>query len=117
MITEFESLKAYNTFGVSAQARYFATFQTIEELRELLQNSTVRNNQRLILGGGSNMLFTRNFDGIVLKNELMGIEKISEDEHHYFVKSAAGEVWVRGRQSNAKHWGLWSGNKRRFSLA
>ena len=93
MITEFESLKAYNTFGVSAQARYFATFQTIEELRELLQNSTVRNNQRLILGGGSNMLFTRNFDGIVLKNELTGIEKISEDEHHYFVKSAAGEVW------------------------
>ena len=93
MITEFESLKAHNTFGVSAQARYFATFQTIDELRELLEHRTVRVNKRLLLGGGSNMLFTRNFDGIVLKNELKGIEKISEDEHHYYIKSAAGEVW------------------------
>jgi len=93
MITEFESLKAHNTFGVSAQARYFATFQTIDELRELLEHRTVRVNKRLLLGGGSNMLFTRNFDGIVLKNELKGIEKISEDEHDYYIKSPAGEVW------------------------
>ena len=93
MITEYESLKAYNTFGVSAQARYFATFRTNDELRELLQHPTVRGNKRLILGGGSNMLFTHNFDGVVLKNELKGIEKIAEDEHHYYVKSAAGEVW------------------------
>ncbi len=93
MITEFESLKSYNTFGVSAQARYFARFQSIDELRELLENKTVRENQRLVLGGGSNMLFTRNFDGIVLKNELKGIQKISEDEHYYFIQSAAGEVW------------------------
>jgi len=93
MITEHESLKAYNTFGVSAQARYFASFRTIDELRELLQQPTVRGNKRLILGGGSNMLFTHNFDGVVLKNELKGIEKIAEDEHHYYVKCAAGEVW------------------------
>lgn len=93
MITEYESLKAYNTFGVSAQARYFASFRTNDELRALLQHPTVRGNKRLILGGGSNMLFTHNFDGVVLKNELKGIEKISEDEHHYYVKSAAGEVW------------------------
>ena len=93
MITEFESLKAYNTFGVSAQARYFARFQSIEELRELLEHETIRTNKRLILGGGSNMLFTRNFDGVLLKNELKGIQKISEDEHHYFIQSAAGEVW------------------------
>ena len=93
MITEFESLKAYNTFGVSAQARYFARFQSIEELRALLEHETIRANKRLILGGGSNMLFTRNFDGVLLKNELKGIQKISEDEQHYFIQSAAGEVW------------------------
>jgi len=67
MITEYQSLKSLNTFGVPAQARYF--------------------------GGGSNLLFVNNFDGIVLKNELMGIETIQEDEHHYYVRSAAGEVW------------------------
>ncbi len=93
MITEFESLKAHNTFGVSAQARYFSAFQSIDELRELLEHPTVRENPRLVLGGGSNMLFVRNFDGIVIKNELKGIETIAEDEHHYYVKSAAGEVW------------------------
>lgn len=93
MITEFESLKPYNTFGISAQARYFAAFDSVDRLKELLEHTTVRNNRRLILGGGSNMLFVRNFDGIVLKNELKGIEKISEDEHHYYVRSAAGEVW------------------------
>jgi UDP-N-acetylmuramate dehydrogenase len=93
MIKEFESLKAYNTFGVSAQARYLATFQTLEELRELLEHDIVRNTKRLVLGGGSNMLFTRNYDGVVLKNELKGIETVSEDEHHYYIKSAAGEVW------------------------
>ena len=93
MITEYESLKPYNTFGISAQARYFAAFQSIEQLLELLDHKTVRENKRLVLGGGSNMLFVRNFDGIVLKNELMGIEKISEDEHYYFIRSAAGEIW------------------------
>jgi UDP-N-acetylmuramate dehydrogenase len=93
MITEYESLKPFNTFGVSANARYFATFQTLEQLQELLEHKTVRTNRRLILGGGSNMLFVRSFDGIVLKNELKGIEKIDEDEHHYYVHSAAGEIW------------------------
>ena len=93
MITEYQSLKSLNTFGVPAQARYFATFSSTEQLRELLAHSIVRNNQRLILGGGSNLLFVNNFDGIVLKNELMGIETIQEDDHHYYVRSAAGEVW------------------------
>jgi UDP-N-acetylmuramate dehydrogenase len=93
MITEYQSLKSYNTFGVPAQARYFTTFSTHEELRNLLNHALVKNNTRLILGGGSNMLFVRNFDGIVLKNELKGIEKVDEDDHHYYVKSAAGEIW------------------------
>ena len=93
MITEYESLRPYNTFGVSAQSRYFATFQTLDQLRELLEHKIVREHKRLILGGGSNMLFVRNFGGIVLKNELKGIEKIAEDEHHFYVQSAAGEIW------------------------
>jgi UDP-N-acetylmuramate dehydrogenase len=93
MISEYESLKPYNTFGVTAQARYFASFGSVEQLRELLAHPTVKQNQRLVLGGGSNMLFVRNFDGIVLKNELKGIETVAEDEHHYYVKSSAGEVW------------------------
>ncbi|MEI8059541.1 MAG: UDP-N-acetylmuramate dehydrogenase, partial [Ferruginibacter sp.] len=49
--------------------------------------------QTLILGGGSNILFTKNFDGIVLKNELKGIELLKEDEHYVYVKVGAGENW------------------------
>ena len=47
----------------------------------------------LTLGGGSNILFTKNFDGLVLKNELKGIELVKEDEHHVYIKAAAGENW------------------------
>jgi UDP-N-acetylmuramate dehydrogenase len=49
--------------------------------------------QKLILGGGSNLLFTQNVNGLVLKNNLKGIELIKEDADFYYVKAAAGEVW------------------------
>lgn len=86
------SLKPYNTFGINVFAQYFASFTTVDELAELLspinhQPST------LILGGGSNVLFTKNFEGLVLKNELTGISLINEDANYYYVKAAAGEVW------------------------
>ncbi len=93
LIQEKVSLKTFNTFGIDATARYFATFSSADELVQLLSDSVCHNNQRLILGGGSNLLLTRNFDGIVLKNELKGIELISQDEQYYYVRSNAGELW------------------------
>lgn len=93
-IQENISLKPYNTFGIDAKAKYFSTFVTVDELIELLSNSRLTtHNQRLILGGGSNILFAKDFDGIVLKNELKGIELIKEDDKFYYVKAAAGEIW------------------------
>ena len=93
-IQENFSLKPYNTFGIDAKAKYFAAFQTVEELSELISHLRLTTtNSRLILGGGSNILFTKDFDGIVLKNELKGIELVEEDEDYYYVKAAAGEVW------------------------
>jgi UDP-N-acetylmuramate dehydrogenase len=88
------SLKPYNTFSIDVIAKQFATFSSLNELEEITssQKSEI-SNQKLILGGGSNILFTKNFDGIVLKNELKGIELIKEDDEHYYVKAAAGEVW------------------------
>jgi UDP-N-acetylmuramate dehydrogenase len=66
----------------------------LNELEEILSNHKPEiGNQRLILGGGSNILLTKNFDGIVLKNDLRGIELLKEDEAYYYVKAAAGEVW------------------------
>ena len=88
------SLKPYNTFNIDVIAKQFALFQSLNELEELFSDSrfTVHDSQ-LILGGGSNILFTKNFDGIVLKNELKGIEVIKEDTEHVYVKAAAGELW------------------------
>jgi UDP-N-acetylmuramate dehydrogenase len=88
------SLKPYNTFNIDVIAKQFALFQSLNELEELFSDSrfTVHDSQ-LILGGGSNILFTKKFDGIVLKNELKGIEVIKEDTEHVYVKAAAGELW------------------------
>ncbi|WP_276504590.1 UDP-N-acetylmuramate dehydrogenase [Terrimonas pollutisoli] len=94
------SLKSYNTFGIEAAARYFASFHSLEELQNLLtSNPSLRGTKQkpqtsnLILGGGSNILFTKDFDGAVLKNEINGIEKISEDEEFVYIKCGAGENW------------------------
>ncbi|MFC0773101.1 UDP-N-acetylmuramate dehydrogenase [Terrimonas alba] len=94
------SLKSYNTFGIEAAARYFASFHSLEELQNLLtSSSSLRGTKQkpqtsnLVLGGGSNILFTKDFDGVVLKNEINGIEKISEDENFIYIKCGAGENW------------------------
>jgi UDP-N-acetylmuramate dehydrogenase len=58
------------------------------------QRSTINDQlPTLILGGGSNILFTKNFDGLVLKNEILGIEKIREDQEHVYIKAGAGVNW------------------------
>ncbi len=90
-------IKQYNSFGINAYANLFAKFDSIDELSELLEfkDRATSNDQRstLILGGGSNILFTKNFDGLVLKNEIKGIKTIKEDEHHVYVNVGAGENW------------------------
>ena len=72
-------------------AKYFAAFSATEELREIV--SQLRNEKMLLLGGGSNILFTKDFDGIVVKNNLKGIELVNEDTEYYYVKAQAGENW------------------------
>jgi UDP-N-acetylmuramate dehydrogenase len=91
IIQENISLKSYNTFGIDVSARFFTSFTSVDELREGLDHSPFP----LILGGGSNILFTKDFEGLVLKNELKGVEVVKEDDEHIYVKAAAGENWHR----------------------
>lgn len=86
-------LKPYNTFGIDVKAKLFARFDTVAELQELLQMPELRQEPKLILGGGSNLLFTKDFDGLVLQNGIKGVEKVAEDEAHVYLKAGAGEVW------------------------
>ena len=94
IIQENFALKKYNTFGIDAVSKYFANFDSVEALKELLTSHLQPSSSHLlILGGGSNILFTKNFDGLVLKNEIGGIEKIKEDDAFVYVKVGAGVVW------------------------
>ncbi len=90
-IQEYFSLTNLNTFQITAQARYFARFANPEELEELLQFRRAR--RHMILGGGSNILFTKNYSGMVMKNEVRGIDIVKEDDRHAYLRAGAGENW------------------------
>ena len=87
------SLKSLNTFGVEATAKYFAQIEKIADLQTLLENPIYQQNPKFILGGGSNILFTKDFEGLVLFNNLKGIEKVRETEEAVWVKANSGENW------------------------
>ncbi|MDX5346337.1 MAG: UDP-N-acetylmuramate dehydrogenase [Hymenobacteraceae bacterium] len=87
------SLKPFNTFGIEAKAKFFGTFKSVEELQELLQNPQIKEQPKLILGGGSNLLFTRDFDGIVLKNEIKGVKVMPQNENFSLVEAGGGVKW------------------------
>ena len=92
-ILENISLKSYNTFGIDVIAGSFGKFSDSGQLAELLDEAGKL--PHLILGGGSNILFTKNFRGMVLLNNIMGLELIKEDERHLYVRVGAGENWHR----------------------
>jgi len=86
------SLKNFNTFGLDAKARYFVEISHVDELVELFLDPQWQQTERLVLGGGSNMLFVKDFEGLVIRMNIRGIEhRISHDE--VFVEAGAGEVW------------------------
>ena len=87
------SLKNHNTFGIAAKAKYFASFSSEDELIELLKNNICKTEPLFILGGGSNILLTQDFDGLVLANNIKGIEIITEDAESASIAVGAGEIW------------------------
>jgi len=93
IIEENISLKPFNTFGIDVSSRYFFTFRSLLNLQEIFAEKKFEPVTKMILGGGSNILFTKNYDGLILKNNLNGIELIRETDDHYFVRAAAGENW------------------------
>jgi len=86
------SLKEYNSFGIDVNAESFARVSSIEELNELNSNEK---QSLLILGGGSNMLLTKNIDGLVIKNEIKGISITDAPDETVIVTCGAGENWHR----------------------
>lgn len=91
-VQENVSLKQYNTFGLSADAAYFAEITDSAQLSELAQTQYWKL-PRLILGGGSNILLLENFEGLVIYMNNKGIEILEENHDHVIVKVEAGENW------------------------
>ena len=86
-------LQPFNTFGIDAKAKYFVEISTIEELQNILQNPDYLSIEQLVLGGGSNLLLTKDFDGLVIKNCIKGVEVVKENDENVWIKSGAGVVW------------------------
>jgi len=84
------SLKKYNTFGIDVDARYFAEASSLEDLTKCFNNG---HPEILILGGGSNVLLLNNFEGLVIKNKLRGIEVTAQDDQHVYLQVGSGENW------------------------
>ncbi len=87
------SLKEHNTFGIDVKAREFVEVHTLEELKTLCSVFNLVERKLLVLGGGSNVLLTKDFDGMAICIRMLGIEKLHEDDEHVWVKAMAGEVW------------------------
>lgn len=94
-IHENLSLRQYNTFGIDVKAKLFADFSSVTQLQEILQyvHHLSPRIPRMILGGGSNVLFTQNVQALVLKNGITGIELVKEDDQFVYVKAGAGVNW------------------------
>ncbi len=87
------TLKKLNTFGIEAKAAFFAEISSTEDFLSLIKTDVYKNNPRLVIGGGSNLLFTKDFEGIVIKNGLHGIDAVHQNEGHVWIEAKAGENW------------------------
>lgn len=92
-IQENISLLPYNTFRIQSTARYFATISSVADALELFNAPVFQTQPHLFIGGGSNILLTKDFDGLVIRNEIKGIDVVAQDDDQITLKVGAGENW------------------------
>ncbi len=87
------NLSELNTFCIKSTAKFFTEIREEADMHELFTTPEFKNNEKLFLGGGSNILFTKDFDGIVVLNRLKGIEILNENEGGVVIRAQGGVVW------------------------
>lgn len=87
------SLKSYNTFGLDVKANYFFDYASVHELVDFLSETDLKEKNTLFLGGGSNVLFTKDFEGLILYSKIVGKELVYEDHDFVYLRVGAGEDW------------------------
>ncbi len=92
-IQQNASLLSYNTFGINAKTDYLIEYDSLDDLRFVLQSDIIKGKKVLHIGGGSNLLFLSDFDGVILHSAIHSVEKIREDEQSIYVEVGSGVVW------------------------
>lgn len=93
LLLQNHSLKNLNTFGVDVKAKLFAEVFSEGELIKLLADEKLKNERKFILGGGSNILFTKDFEGMIIKVSILGINVLEEDNDSVLIEAGAGVIW------------------------
>lgn len=92
-VRENYSLKNYNTFGIDVKCRYFVESDTESEFLEFVSSYELKPEEIMVLGEGSNFLFTDDFEGTVFYPTIKGMEIVEENDEHVWVRIGAGEIW------------------------
>lgn len=102
------SLAKLNTFGIDTKALFFAEVRSEDDLPKLFSSPEFKQSRKMFLGGGSNVLFTGDFEGIIVLNKLKGIEVVKEDSDYVSLRSLGGELWqdLVLFAVNRKYWGI-----------
>ncbi len=97
------SLKRYNSFAIDAKAKYFVNINSTDDLLQLIGTKEFTSEKRFVLGGGSNVLFRTDFDGIVINIELKGINLVEINADYATVKVKSGESWNEFAETCSKN--------------
>ena len=92
-ILQNHPLKKFNTFGITVSSRYFVSISSVTQLKEVLASDIAKTNPLLIMGGGSNILFTRQYPGLIIFNQIKGIDIINEGNEDTLISAGGGEIW------------------------
>ena len=87
------SLKKLNTFGINAKAKFFTEFDSVLELKDILNSNIYKNNKTFILGGGSNILLTQDYDGLMMQHKIIGICILEDNDNNIIVEVGGGVNW------------------------
>jgi len=93
LLTQNQSLKNFNTFGVDVKAKLFVEVFSEDELIKLLSDEKFKFEKKIILGGGSNILFTKDFDGLIIKVCISYIKVLEKNDESVLIEAGAGVIW------------------------
>lgn len=93
IVQENYPLKNHNSFGFDITSNFFFAFNRVDSLLEILRSKRYKSLPLLVIGSGSNILFTHNFKGLVINPMLKGVEVVDESDEFVFVKAHSGEIW------------------------